>query len=655
MDNFSQVLLLLGITVSIVVFFARFHIPSSLGYLLVGFILGPHTMGPIIHLPHITALAEFGIVFLLFTIGLNFSLPQIYALRHRVFSLGTGQVVLTTITVGLLAWAVGLSATAAFVVGAVFAQSSTTIIGKQLAEQGEENSRHGKLGLAMSVFQDVTAVPFVVIIPVLGMAVGADLIFNSLIAALAKALLAFCLVFFIGRWLLGPLFHFVAQRRSAEVFTLTVLLVALLAAWTTESFGLSLAFGAFLAGMVLGETQFRHQVESTIRPFRDVLLGLFFIGIGMLLDPSGFLSIWHWAIVGTLVLLISKTLLVMMLMKTTGSDWLTAWRTGLLLAVGGEFGFAVLAIALSADVIDVFLGQIVLASVLFSMIAGPFIIRYNKVIARCFVREHQPSAQHTATQQNLTVASPMSMQDHVIIFGYGRIGQSVAYLLSEEKIPYLALDLDSSRVRQAHTAGKPVYYGDATDRSLLDLLNLNQARLVIISHDNVAASLKTLEYLQTIRSDLPVMVRTRDESCIDELKKAGATEVVPETLEAALMTATQSLLLLGVPSSKIFQYVEDQRTEKYQLIREFFQGSLFSNEMGTYNKENLHLIQIKPPCNLIGHSLSSIRLDIEILSIIRQDTQLIEPSFDTIIEANDTLVVHASSMTLLRAKDILYG
>ena len=249
----------------------------------------------------------------------------------------------------------------------------------------------------------------------------------------------------------------------------------------------------------------------------------------------------------------------------------------------------------------------------------------------------------------------MSMQDHVIIFGYGRIGQSVAYLLSEEKIPYLALDLDSSRVRQAHTAGKPVYYGDATDRSLLDLLNLNQARLVIISHDNVAASLKTLEYLQTIRSDLPVMVRTRDESCIDELKKAGATEVVPETLEAALMTATQSLLLLGVPSSKIFQYVEDQRTEKYQLIREFFQGSLFSNEMGTYNKENLHLIQIKPPCNLIGHSLSSIRLDIEILSIIRQDTQLIEPSFDTIIEANDTLVVHASSMTLLRAKDILYG
>lgn len=320
MDNFSQILLLLGITVSIVVIFARFHIPSSLGYLLVGFILGPHTMGPIIHLPQVNALAEFGIVFLLFTIGLNFSLPQIYALRHRIFGLGTGQIVLTTVSVGLLAWVVGLSATAAFVVGAVFAQSSTTIIGKQLAEQGEENSSHGKFGLAMSVFQDITAVPFVVVIPVLGMAVSTDLIVNSLVLALAKALLAFCLVFFIGRGLLGHLFHFVAQRNSAEIFTLTVLLVALLAAWTTESLGLSLAFGAFLAGMVLGETQFRHQVESTIRPFRDVLLGLFFVGIGMLLDPSRLLNIWYLAVLATLVLLISKTLLVRILMKITGSD-----------------------------------------------------------------------------------------------------------------------------------------------------------------------------------------------------------------------------------------------------------------------------------------------------------------------------------------------
>jgi monovalent cation:H+ antiporter-2, CPA2 family len=325
MDHFAQVLLLLGVAVWVVVLFHRLHIPSSLGYLLVGLILGPYTIGPVIEIPQIKALAEFGIVFLLFTIGLNFSLPQIHALRHQVLGLGTGQVVFTTAVVGLVAWLAGLDPVAAFVIGAVFAQSSTTIIGKQLVEQGEENSRHGKLGLAMSVFQDVTAVPFVVVIPVLGMAAGAAVLAGALGWALAKALLAFALVFFVGRWILRPAFHFITERHSAEIFTLTVLLVALLAAWTTNSLGLSLAFGAFLAGMVLGETEFRHQVESTVRPFQDVLLGLFFVGIGMLLDPAALPQIWHWALLGTVVLLISKTLLVTFMVRKTGADPLTAW------------------------------------------------------------------------------------------------------------------------------------------------------------------------------------------------------------------------------------------------------------------------------------------------------------------------------------------
>lgn len=572
MDNFSQVLLLLGTAVLIVVLFNRLRIPSSLAYLLVGLLLGPYTLGAISDPTQIGPLAEFGIVFLLFTIGLNFSLPQIHALRHQVLGLGTGQVFMTTAAVGLLAWAAGIAPAAAFVIGAVFAQSSTTIISKQLSEQGEEHSRHGKLGLAMSVFQDVTAVPFVVVIPVLGVAASADLIAGALGMALAKAAVALVVVVIAGRLLLRPAFHFVAQRQSAELFTLTVLLVALLAAWTTNQLGLSLAFGAFLAGMILGETEFRHQVESSVRPFRDVLLGLFFVGIGMLLDPTSLPEIWHLALGGALVLIASKTVLVGLMVRRTGVDALTAWRTGLLLAVGGEFGFALLALALAAGVMDPTLSQIALTSVLFAMVAGPFIIRYNLPIARLLARSQ--SKPDKLPESHVMLPSPGGEANgHVIILGYGRIGQSVARLLSSESIAFVALDLDSARVRAAHAAGEPVYYGDATDQGILDLVGLANARQVIISHDDIPAALKTLAFVRAARPDVCVMVRTRDESHVQILRDAGASEVVPETLEAGLMIASQSLLLLDIPASRVMARMQEQRTEKYGLICEYFNAA----------------------------------------------------------------------------------
>lgn len=338
--------------VAVVLVFQRLRIPTSLGYLLVGVILGPYTIGPVVYVPEFRFIAEFGVVFLLFTIGLNYSLPQLAALRGQVLLLGSGQVVLTTLIVMLLGWLAGLPLAVAFVFGAVFAQSSTTIIGSVLAELGEDNSRHGRFGLAMSVFQDVTAVPFLVIIPVLGISTTALALSGALGWALVKALLAFAAVFLVGRWLLRPLFHMVVWRRSAELFTLSVLMIALLAAWSTSSLGLSLAFGGFLAGMMIGETEFRHQVESTIRPFRDVLLGLFFVGIGMRFDPMAIPPIWHWVVLGALTIVLSKTLIVAVLAWRSGLDAVVSWRTGLLLSVGGEFGLALIAIALDATVID---------------------------------------------------------------------------------------------------------------------------------------------------------------------------------------------------------------------------------------------------------------------------------------------------------------
>lgn len=647
--------MLLAAMVLAVGLFQRARIPSSLGYLLVGALIGPHALGLVSSAESIRLVAEFGIVFLLFTIGLNFSLPQIYALRHTVFGLGTGQVVLTTIGVGLLAWLIGLAPAAAFAVGAVFAQSSTTIIAKQLAEQDELGTRHGRLALAMSVFQDVTAVPFIVVIPVLGAAAGAgSALAETLFLALIKALVAVAVVFVAGRWLLRPLFQAIAARRSAELFTLSVLLVSLAAAATTDQLGLSLAFGAFLAGMMLGETEFRHQVESSIRPFRDVLLGLFFVSIGMLVDPRVLPGIWHWTLLAAAVILVVKAMLVAALVRASGLDAPTSARTGITLAVGGEFGFALLALAIGAGVVDSAIGQITLTAVLASMIAGPLLIRYSHALAG-WVSVHRLDERVDAPTPDLPHTA--GLQDHVIVCGYGRIGQNVGHFFEQESIPYVALDLDPARVRDAHTAGEPVYYGDSAERDMLEGVGLAGARLVVISHDDVGAALKTLQAIRSVRPELPVMVRTRDESRVDELMRAGATEVVPETLEAGMMIVSHALLLLNVPLARVLRLVRDVRVDRYRLMREFFRGgdALAEDRNGG---ERLRPVTLHAHAVGVGRTLAELDLGIDhvaVTAVLHAGTRTLAPPADMVLQAEDVIVLFGAPADLDRAEARLLG
>ncbi len=653
-QHLSQVLLLLGTTVAVVLVLQRLHVPTILAYLLVGVLVGPHTPGPIIDPAPLRPLAEFGIVFLLFTIGLSFSLPQLHALRHLVFGLGTAQITLTTAVVGTAAWFAGLPAAAAFVVGAVFAQSSTTVIERQLTEQREEQTRHGRLSVAMSVFQDVTAVPFVVVIPVLGGAATAGALGSTLALALAKAVLALALVLAGGRWLLRPLFHLVTRRRSAEVFTLTVLFVSLAAAAITHSLGLSMAFGAFLAGMMLGETEFRHQVETAIRPFRDVLLGLFFVGIGMLFDPGAVLGVWHWALAGTLALLASKTVLVAGIVRLARVDTLTAWRTALTLAVGGEFGFALLAIALGAKVIDGNVGQIALASVVLSMIVAPFLIRYNQAIA-LRVAPLPADAEDYAPIRLPTDAALLS--NHVIICGYGRIGQNVGRFLEEENIPYVALDLDPARVKQAHLAGERAFYADSSERDILEAVGIATSRLVVISHDDVAAAMKVLHHVRALRPELPVMVRTRDETHVEALRQAGATEVVPETLEAGLMIATHALLLLDVPLARVVRRFQGQRTSRYHLLREFFRGEdTVAGDQLDQNADHMKPVVVPVGGSVVGRTISELRLPgVVVTTLVRRGKRLLAPPPGVSLEVGDAVVLFGSVQDIDAAERTLLG
>ncbi len=561
MAHLAQILLVLAVAIAVVVTFQRKHIPTSLGYLLVGVILGPYTFGPIVSVPEFDTFAEFGVVFLLFTIGLNFSLPQIHALRHQVLGLGTGQVTFTTLFVSLVLWLGGLPGAVAFVFGAVFAQSSTTIIASLLNEQSEDNTQHGRLGLAMSVFQDVTAVPFLVIIPVLSASVAANVLAAALGWALAKAVFAFALVFFVGRWLLRPLFHLVAEHRSLEVFTLAVLLVALLAAWTTNSLGLSLAFGGFLAGMMLGETEFRHQVESTVRPFRDVLLGLFFIGIGMRFDPAAIPPIWHWTVIGAVLILASKLLIVAALVRRIDVDAHVAWRTGLLMSVGGEFGLALVAIALDSSVIDSGLGQIAITSVLLAMIVGAVLIRFNRQIASWLAPIRTPDVP-------VNPELPERAEQHVVIGGYGRVGHTIAVLLQAGGISFTAFDTDPKRIAQGKADKHAVAFGDISDAQLLATIRADRASLVVITVDDFGAALRAISNLRRTCPQVPVIARARDLEMSKRLLDAGAIHAYPETIEASLRLGAMALQILHVSSTEIEQVVQDVRDWDYKPVLE---------------------------------------------------------------------------------------
>jgi CPA2 family monovalent cation:H+ antiporter-2 len=575
MEVLPQILLLLGLAVAVSYVFQRLRLPTALGYLLVGVVLGPYTVGPVVELSLIQVMAEFGVVFLLFTIGLSLSVPQMQSMRQRVLLLGTAQVVLTIVVVGLIAWWLGVPPVTAFVFGAVFAQSSSAIIGRQLEEQGEELSRPGRLGLAISVFQDVTSVPLVVLIGVLGATAGLGEIGLALGAAMLKAIGAITVVLLLGRRLLRPVLHAVSQYRSPELLTLTVLLMVLAAAGITNALGLSAAFGAFLAGLTLAETEFRHQVQSSIRPFRDVLLGLFFVTIGMIFDPSALVEVWPWVFLGAFGLVASKLLIVAGLVRAGGWDTRAALRTGLIVAIGGEFGLVLLAVAFNAGAIGVTEGDVALASVFLSLIIGAFLIRYNRAIAARITpepaRPEEPAEPLVAARQ----APPTS--GHVILCGYGRIGQGVAAFLTEDQMPFIAIDLDPPLVRAAHAAGEPVFYGDARDPDVLAAVGLSGARLLLISYNDTPAALQVLSLVRRQRPDLPVMVRARDEVDVEELRAAGALEVVPETLEAGLTIASQVLLLLGVEPERVMRRVLAQRADRYPLLREH--GSIASERL----------------------------------------------------------------------------
>jgi len=651
--GFHSILILLGVAVVLVALFRYLRLPQILAYLCAGIVVGPYGMGWIPDLEGTRTLAEFGLVFLMFTVGLEFSLPKLIAMKTMVFGLGGAQVLISSLVFGFVAWVFDVPPEGAVVIGGMLAMSSTAIVLKLLTEQLEQNSRHGRHAISVLLFQDLIVVPFLILIP----ALGGDMeqsVWMSLGWAFLKSVLVLVGIFIVGRWLLRPFFHEVASAKLREYFMLAVLLLTLAAAWITEIAGLSLALGAFLAGMMMGETEYRHQVEGDILPFRDILLGLFFVTIGMMLDLSVMLELWPWVLVSVAAIIVFKTLLVFGLGKLFAMETGVALRTGLVLSQVGEFAFALILLANQHQLLCARTSQIVLASIILSMMLAPLIVRYNGRIAKRWVPGYM-----RAREGDLGVirAEAVGANKHVIICGYGRSGQNLAWMLEQEGIPSLALDLDPVRVRDARDAGKPVVYGDVARRDVLEAAGLHRATALAISFYNTPAALKILEITRHVRPDMPVIVRTMDDADLDRLKAAGATEVVPESLEGSLMMGSHLLLLMGVPGSRIMRHVRNVRTDRYRMLRGFFHGEdLDDGKDARAYQERLHSIELPAGAYAVGKLIAELHLEeagVSVSAVRRGGIRGPEPSPETKLAAGDVLVLFGTPEALAQAEKIL--
>jgi len=647
-------LLLLGSAVLGVVAFRTLHLPPMLGYLAVGVLIGPHALGLAAETASTHALAEFGVVFLMFSIGLEFSLAQLRAMRRIVFGLGMAQVVLTiaaamagALLFSLWMPSLAISWQASFALGGALAMSSTAIVVKLLTERLELESEHGRRIIGILLFQDLAVVPLLILIP--SLAKNPEDLAATLAWAGVKAALVLALLLFFGQKLMRSWFTIVAKRRSQELFMLNLLLVTLGAAWITERAGLSLALGAFVAGMLISETQFKHQVEEDIKPFRDVLLGLFFITIGMLLNVQLVLQHW-WLVLALLVLpVLLKFALIAALAKAFGSSDGVSMRTGLALAQAGEFGFVLLNLASGSKLIDPFLMQLVLASMVLSMLVAPFVIAHSdKIVMKIASNEWMMQS----LQLTQLASRTMAAQKHVILAGFGRSGQSVATLLSDEKLPWYALDLDPERVQEAQAAGSNVSYGDAGRRESLIAAGINRASALVITFADTRAALKVLHLVHELAPSLPVIVRSHDDSDLDVLRMAGATEVVPEALESSLMLASHALVVVGVPLRRVVHRVQEARDERYASLRGYFHGASDITDDPEHMYVRLHSVVLGEDAKAAGRRLDELGLDelgAEVTGI-RRARRRVEPAAGTVLQADDVVVLRGSADAVTRAE-----
>ncbi len=659
----SLIVALLAVSVGVVMAARAAKLPPLIGYLVVGVAFGPHALGVAPDTDVTLWLAEIGVVFLMFSIGVEFSLPRLRAMKTLVLGLGSAQVVLTIAAVSGLSLVLtpfhGMPWQASVVLGCALAMSSTAMVMRMASDRGELETAHGRPVVGVLLFQDLAVVPLMIIVPALaGVAAvsagaSADVeMAQTLALALAKAVLVLVIMVVVGQRLVGPWLTLVARRKSQELFSLNLLLMTLGLAWVTEHLGLSLALGAFMAGMLISETEFRYQVEADIRPYRDVLMGLFFITVGMRLNLSVVLE-QGWLLLVLLAAYVGIKLAVIAglarLFRVAPGPSLKA---GLWLFQAGEFGFVLLDPSLIGQLLPDHILQLVLAGMVISMLITPFVVdRSDGLVMRLARSEFL----RRSLEIHRIASQAVSVNKHLIICGYGRCGQNLAQLLDQEKIDYVALDLDPQRTREAAAAGHSVVFGDAARRETLLAAGVHRATSVVITHADRASATRVILAVRQLAPQLPIIVRARDDSDLTPLREAGATEVVPEVIEGSLMLASHALALAGVPLHRVVRRVREVRDTRYGLFRGVFRGSDDEYLERTEDAIMLRTLVVPKVSAMAGRPINALGLTgmgVDIATLKRAGKR--HPIAEgTLLLVDDALVLRGTAEALAEAESLI--
>lgn len=638
-----KILLMLVIAIVSIALFRRAGLPAILAYLVTGVISGPSLFNWFSQ-QQIHSVAELGVVLLMFSLGLEFSLPRLWAMRRTVFGLGSAQVFVTAVLTMCISLLIGLSLTESIVVGSAIALSSTAIVLKLLNERGWLRRRHGELSVSVLLFQDLAVVPLLILMPLLA-SNGETLTWSAIGLAMAEGVLAFVALMAFGKWALPKIFDEVARSRSNELFVLSTLVVALVTGAFTQWIGLSMALGAFMAGMLLGESQYKRQLEADIRPFRDLLMGLFFISIGMLLDFSLVITFWWQVLLLVVAVIIAKALIVYGLLRAAKESFRTSVSSAISLAQVGEFSFVVLALAVNYELLDINLSTKLVMVAVLSMAVAPWLVKNSVDIAR---RLHGVKPQQAEYEEIPTVDHGNEL---VLILGYGRVGQTIARFMKTEAIPYLVLDLDPKRVSEARRAGEPVYFGDVAKRSILKQAQIKEAKLIVLTFSSSRVLGEVLPLCRQLAPDANILVRTRDDEGMEELEQAGASQVIPESLEGSLMLVSQVLFQCGVPLSRILKRLEYERRNHYQYLHGFFSG-----EETDFTLELLHAVALPKGAHVVGQTLGDIpweKLRVEIRAVRRAGAEVESPELNWQIRPGDILIILGKPRRIEKAEHYL--
>ena len=555
LSNLFTLMLLLSTAVCGVALARRLKLPPVLSYLLIGIAVGPHGLAMLRETEEVHVLAEFGIVFLMFSVGLEFSLQHLKAMRTLVFGFGASQLTLTALGAGIITWlGFGQGWRSGLVVGLAVAMSSTAIVAGMLSERFELHSRSGRQTMAVLLFQDLAVVPCLILLPALT-GPGDDLLRSLSIASLQAGGVLLLLIL-LGQRLMRRIYDTVAAYRSEELFVLTTLWIVVGLSYVTGQAGLSLALGAFVGGMLISETAYRHQVEADIRPFRDILLGFFFITIGMMLDIGFVITHLGELIIAIVLLVGGKAVVVLLIAYVAKNPPDAALRTAAQLAQAGELGLVLIELGHQLNLISVDAFQLTLSAMLLSMFIAPFLI---ELVARYAGQLSSSDWAHKAKSIHDISTKSFGLEGHVIICGYGRTGERIGEFLHAEKIPFLALDIDPHRIKRAAAAGGSVLFGNPDRTEVLQAAGLKRARGICIAYPDSRAAERVVATIRRVRQDIPIIVRAIDEGDVARLMTAGATEVIPEVFEGGLLIAAETLGQIGIPIERAVEHVRIAR------------------------------------------------------------------------------------------------